>query len=186
MQFSRVDLFIQGHGDEHDPEYHQAQDWNGGDKPQSGFRVDGEGHDHRAEYDKGRTEQQPKRQIQTGLYLIHVRAHTGDQGGDPDPVEGLVGKALDMAVEHVAELRGKAHGGFGGKILGRYGKQQTDEAQSDQKKRHSDHIGSVRRLDAPVDDSGNDQRHEQLKRGLQELEQRPENSLKPVLPKVFH
>ena len=81
-----------------------------------------------------------------------------------------------MVEQGLAELCGDAHCRLGGEELSRDGGHQAHYRQRQEAQAHPPDVARVRsarasRIDAPVDDAGHDQGHQQLEEGLQELEQ---------------
>ena len=177
-------LFVQRHGDQHDAEHDHRQHRYGHREHQRAAHVDGEGHDHRAEHDEGRAQEQSQTEVHARLHLIDVAGHAGDERGGADAVE--VGKAqlLDVGKHRVAQLRGQAHGGLRGEVLGGHAAGQADQAQQHQNRAHAQDVARVAAGDALIDDGGDDEGNDQLKAGLQQLEQRAEDALLPVIPQI--
>ena len=101
-------LSVHRDADEHDAEHHAAKQRDGRRKGQRAFGVDGKGHDHRAENDKGRAQQQTQRQIETGLYLIDIAGQARHHGRGAKSIGLAVGQLLDVFKQLVPDARGKA------------------------------------------------------------------------------
>ena len=84
-----------------------------------------------------------------------------------------------MLHEHVAQLGGKADGRLGREILRGDGAEQAHAAERDQPQAHAHDIARVARGNAFVDDGRHNQRNNQLKGGLQQLEQRRKHAFQP-------
>ena len=89
---SGLDLFIKRCGELHDPEDHQPQQRNGDDEDKGCLNIDREGHDHSAKNNKGRTQQQPECQIQSGLHLVDITGYAGQKCCRTDSLGFAVGK----------------------------------------------------------------------------------------------
>ena len=171
-------------GRQHDGKHDDAQHGDHARENQRAFRVDGERHDHRAEDDEGRTQQQAQAHVHAGLHLIDVAVHAGDERGGADSIQLGVAQRLDMRHEHVAQLGGKADGRLGGEILRGDGTEQPHAAEHDQPQAHAHDEARIARGDAPVDDRRHNQRDDQLKGGFQQLEQRREHTFQPEIPNI--
>ena len=62
----------------HDHKNDQEQKWDRDGEDQGTSCIDGESHDHGAEYDKRTSEQKTKSHIYTVLYLIDIISQAGD------------------------------------------------------------------------------------------------------------
>ena len=91
---------------EHDGE--QRRDRH--DEDERGLRIDSEGHDHCAEHDKRRAQQEPQREIQAILHLIHVAGEAREERRRADPVEVGIAERLDVGKERLAQAGGEAGG----------------------------------------------------------------------------
>ena len=67
-----LNTLVHGHGDEHDAKDHHAEHRDQPHKNQCRLCINGECHDHGAENNEGRPQQQPQRQVHTVLQLIDV------------------------------------------------------------------------------------------------------------------
>ena len=85
-----LDPAVKRDADQHNAEHHERKGRDHGKEPERRLRVDRERHQHRAEDDEGRAQKQAQGQIQTGLDLVHIGGHAGDQRGDADCVQGPV------------------------------------------------------------------------------------------------
>ena len=80
---------------------------------------------------------------------------------------------------------GKAHRRHSGKILRRHRAGKPHDAQSDHDGAHFHNVAPVAAADALIHDTGHNQRHQQLKRGLQQLEQRPKDTFFFIALQIF-
>ena len=167
-------------GPEHHAEHDERKQRDDREEHERGLRIDRKGHGHRAEHDERRAQQEPERQIHARLHLVDVARHPGDDGGGAERVQLREGKALHLFKQRVAQPPGKAHGGLCGKILCGDGGGKPHEAEQQQHAAHAEDIAAVRARYACVDDGGHHERHEELERGLKQLEQRPEHALFPI------
>ena len=78
-----------------------------------------------------------------------------------------------MSKQRIANIRHKADGSLCGKILRRNGKGKPYNAKPNEQQTHSGNVSVVGAGDAVVDDRRDDQRHDQIQRGLQQFKQRP-------------
>ena len=85
-----------------------------------------------------------------------------------------------MRHQRMPEARGKADGGFSGEKLRRHSADQTHKAQKRHDADHAHDMAFVFADDALIDDGGDDERNNQLKRGFKELEQRAEDALTAI------
>ena len=120
-------LLVQGHAKAHDPEHHHTEGRNGHHKNHSRLYIHCKGHDHGAEHNKGRTQEKPQSQVESGLDLIYITGHPGDQSGCADRILLTVGEAPDMGEQIIAQICAKAHRRLGGKILSSQGTGQADK-----------------------------------------------------------
>ena len=118
-----VELFlhpaIERDAGKHDREHNGKQRRDRHDEDERGLRIDGEGHDHRAEHDERRAQQEPQREIQAILHLIHVAGEAREERRRTDPVEVGIAERLDVGKERLAQAGGEAGGRAGGEILRR-------------------------------------------------------------------
>ena len=124
-----VELFlhpaIERDAGKHDREHDGKQRRDRHDEDERGLRIDSEGHDHRAEHDKRRVQQEPQREIQAILHLIHVAGEAREECRRTDPVEVGIAERLDVGKERLAQAGGEAGGRAGGEILRRDRAQKT-------------------------------------------------------------
>ena len=81
-----------------------------------------------------------------------------------------------MVKQRMTHLFRKADSGFGGKKLRCDRADESHHAKRRQQQTHFDGIASVASADALVDDGRDHQWHQQLKRSLQQLEERSQNA----------
>ena len=74
-----LNLFVPGGCPAHDAEHNHRQHRDRHHKNQRHLHIDGKGHDHGAEHDKGRTQEQAQHHVHSVLHLIGVAGHPGDQ-----------------------------------------------------------------------------------------------------------
>ena len=84
-----------------------------------------------------------------------------------------------MLHEYMTQPGGKADGRLGREILRGDGAQQTYAAQRDQPQAHAHDEARVARGNALVDNGRHNQRHDQLKGGFQQFEQRRKHAFQP-------
>ena len=124
-----VELFlhpaIERDAGKHDRKHDGKQCRDRHDEDERGLRIDSEGHDHRAEHDKRRAQQEPQREIQAILHLIHVAGEAREERRRTDPVEVGIAERLDVGKERLAQAGGEAGGRAGGEILRRDRAQKT-------------------------------------------------------------
>ncbi len=176
VQFS-LHPFVQGDAPEHDAEYHQGQHRNGGCKDQRCLYINGERHNHGAKYHKRRAQQQPEGQIHTGLNLVHITGHAGNEGGGAYGVQLCVGQPLYVVKEGMPQFRHKTDGALAAKYWAVMEKNQSHNAKPHQQQAHAYHISPVAAGNACVDDGSNHQGHQQLQQCLKQLEQRSQYRL---------
>ena len=116
---------------------------------------------------------------------MRVRRHAGDQRGRALAVELLVRQLLQMAEQRRADIGREAGRRLRGEELCRDGEDEPRRAQRGYNRAHAQDVGFVGVADARVDDSGHQERNEQLHRRFEELEQRREDGLHAVGPQVF-
>ena len=169
-------LFVPGHGPQHDAEHHHRQQGDRHYKDQRRGHIDGKGHHHGPKHHKGGAQQQPQGQVQAVLHLVDVTGHAGDQGGGARRIHLCKAQLLNMGKQSVAQLGRHPHRGLCGKKLGRNRAHQPNDAQGGHHQAHAPNVPPVPVGDAHVDDGRHHQGDHQLKRGLQQLEQRPQNA----------
>ena len=144
--------------------------------------VDGERHDRRAQHDERRAQKQAQHEVPAGQGLVDVAGQTRDERGRADAVERRKRERLQAGERRMPQLRGKPRRRAGGIVLRRDGGHAADDGQRDQHQAHVYDLGFVDHRDTHVDDRGYDERHQQLERRLQHLEQRREHGLLSVIP----
>ena len=157
---------------EHDGKDHREQKRNDHRKNPRGFDVDRERHDHRTEYHKRRPQQKPQREVKPRLHLIHVACHARHQRRRAESVKLGIGKALHLLKDRVAHTGGKADCRLRRKILRGHGGGKPQKPQPDQKQAPPEQIPAVAGGNAGVDNVCHNQRHKQLQKRLEELEER--------------
>ena len=161
----------------HDAEHHHRQRRDGDDEDQRRLEVDGKSADHGPDHHKGAAQKQPQEHIQPALDQVDVAGHPGDEGGSADGVHLGKAEGLDVRKQRVAQGGGVAHRGPGRKILCGDAAPQAHHGQKQQQPAPREDVAGVARGDAHVDDIGHDQRHQQVKAGLQHFEQRGDDAL---------
>jgi hypothetical protein len=135
-------------------------------------------------------QQQAQREIYTRLHLVDVACHARHHGGCAERVKLRIGKAFDLFKQGVAQPPGKAHGGLCGKILCGDGGGKPHKAEQQKHAAHAQDVPAIRPGHARVDDGGHYERHKQLERSLQQLEQRPKHAFFGITlhinQKLFH
>ena len=170
----RLYLLVQRHGPHHDAENHHGQQRNRHYKHQRAFHINGKSHDHGAEYDNRRAQEQAQHQVHAGLDLVHVTGHAGNHGGCSRFVNISKIQPLDMVKQRLPQTRGKSHRRLGRKKLCRDGRHQPHHCQRQQAQTHPPDMPCIRspctvHIDASVDNAGHHQRHQQLEKGFQQL-----------------
>ena len=89
-----------------------------------------------------------------------------------------------MRKKRTAQAARRAGRGLGGKILRARGAGKAAQAESDQHKAFFQDIRRIAGRNADVDDIRHDERHQKLKRGLEQLEARGQDRLQAVGPQV--
>lgn len=174
-----LNVAVHRNRNQHDGEHDDAQRNDHARENHRAARVDGEGHDHRAEDDERRAQQQAQAHVHARLHLVDVAVHAGDERGGAHRVQLRVAQRLDMLHEHMTQPGGKADGRLGREILRGDGAQQTYAAQRDQPQAHAHDEARVARGNALVDNGRHNQRHDQLKGGFQQFEQRRKYAFQP-------
>ena len=77
------------HGLAHDQIQHQCHQRNDGQEHQRQGQVNAHGHDHCTNYQERRTNHQTNQHGHSGLHLVNVRGHTGDQGRRTEAIQFL-------------------------------------------------------------------------------------------------
>ena len=90
-----------------------------------------------------------------------------------------------MLKQKMTELCREAGRSLCSKPLCRDGRYQSDRRQQNQNPAHFQNIGPVLCSDSRVNDCRHDKRNNQLKGGFQQLEQRCQNRLLPILLQIF-
>ena len=179
-------LMVNRHRDPHDcPDDQRDRNGNAEEKQrQSG--ADRKCHDKRANNNERRSQQQTQGQVHTVLDLIDVTGHPRDQRGGADTVQLAVAQRVNMTVQVPAQRRAKAQCRRGGKVLGRQAAGETDGSQQNQQAAPRPDKSCIPVFDACINDAGDNQRHKQLKTGLQHLEQRRQQGLSLIALDVAH
>ena len=178
-------LAVERNRREHDRKYCGCQQGNGHSKDQCRLHIDRECHNHRAEHDKRRAQQQPDRQIDAGLHLGKIAGHARNERGGAEGIEILIGQPGDMHHEGAAELCGKAGRCFCGEILCKQRCAQSDCGEQNEQSAHAQQIAFVTGGNARVHDGCNDQRHKQFKDRLQHFEERPQDAFFFIIAEIL-
>ena len=178
-------------GHEDDRKDHCGQHRNDGGKDQRGLGVYREGHDHRAEHDEGRAQEQTQHHVDAVLKLIDVARHAREHGRRAERVDVGIRKGVDLAQQRTTHLLGEADGGLRGKELRRDGRGKASRSQTDHQKRIAhDDAGSTAAVDAAVDDRRDHDRHQKIQKRLKQLEQRRKDGffliIRQILEQSFH
>ena len=168
--------------DAHDPKHHCEQHRNHACEDERRFHIDGKGHDHGSEHDKGRAQEEAQHQVHSRLHLVDIAGDPGDQRRGADCIQLLIGKTVQVGKKRPPHLRTAAHCSLGREILSRNRTDQAGQAKKNQDAAPSQHVGSVAVLDSHVDDIRHHKGDQKLQAGLQKLEQRPQDALLPVIP----
>ena len=163
-------LSVERDSGEHDAEYDDAQHGNRDGKDERGLPIDGKRHNHRTEYDDGRTGKEPQRQIHAGLHLRDIACHARDHGRGAHPVDVGEGELLRVSKERRADIFREADRGLGRKILREHRAGEADKSEQHEKSAHAENIGLVACRNADVDDVFHDERNHQLENRFQHLE----------------
>ena len=169
---------------EHHAEHHGKQRRDRTHKNKRQPRVHRKRHDHRAEHHERRAQQQPQREVEPRLHLIHIARHAREQRRCAEGIEVCIAERADMRKQRAAQPRGKAAGGFCGKILRRDRRRQPQKPQQQEKPALAQNVARVAGADALVSDARHDERHDQLKARLQQLERRTEDALFFIFPQI--
>ena len=188
---SALYLLVQRNATQHDGEYNDGQNRNGDHEDQSNVAIYRKGHDGGTEHDDRGAQKQAQDHVDPRLNLIDVAGHAGHQGGGSDLVGLGVGEGLNMYEQIVSQLGGTAYGRLGRKILRGHRAGQSHHGQQHQHGCHAEYEQLVAApVDAAVNDGGHHQRNQQVKAGLQQLEQRRGDAFPGVLlektEKHFH
>ena len=143
---------VHGHGDQHDAKNDQAQHRNQSGKHKRRIKINGECHDHGAEYHEGRPKQQPQGQIHTVLHLIDIGGHAGHHSGCTDGIDLGIGKSQNMRHNTVPQTSRKSNCRFCRKKLGSKCADHAHDTQSDHHKAHFDDIALITILDTGIHD----------------------------------
>ena len=176
--------FVQRVGDDHDPEHHHAQQRDGDHKDPGGPHIHGERHDHGTNHHERAAQEQAQEEVQTALHLIDVTGHAGDEGAGAHGIHLGKAKPLDVLKQSMAQGGGIAHRRLGREILGRQAAGKAHNGQQQQDAAPHKDIVEIMCCNAHVDDVCHDQRHKQVERGFQHLEQRCKHSLALVAVQV--
>ena len=145
---------------DHNAQHHSAKDGNGHHENQGAAHINGEGHDHGAKHHEGGPEQQAQGQVETGLDLVHVAGHPGNQGVRAQGVQLGIGQRLDVVEQGLAQAGGKAHGTFGSVPLGGKGEAHFQNGQSQHQPEAQPNVVGIAAHNAFVDDVRHHQRHQ--------------------------
>ena len=168
------------HRDTHDEVDDDGQHRNRDREDEGRAGIHDEGHDGGAEDDEGRAQQQAQRHVHAGLDLVHVPRHAVDQRRQADLLAISQTEGLDVLEEGLLGVAGEEAGRLGREVLRRDGDGQPRQRKGEEDEDHAHDVWSVPRRYACVDDRGDDERHEELKDGFQELEERREDALAPI------
>ena len=180
-----LDPAVHRHGDQHDTEDHKTQHRDHARKDRSSFDINGKGHDHCAEYHKGRPEQQSQGQIYAILDLVHIRSHPCDHGRGTHPVDFRIGQAQQMLHHRMTQTGSKTHRRFRREILCSHSAGKAHNTEKDHNQHHFDHIALVLASNANIHDFCHHQRNQQFEGCLQQFKQRAKNTFLAITPNVF-
>ena len=166
---------------QHDAENNHAQNGNQHREHKRRRYVNRKRHNHRAEDDEGRAQEQSKCQIDAVLHLIDVAGKARDERGVALFIQLRIGKPSDAGKYLMAQFSGESDRRARGEPLRRNRTYKPDECQRNQKTAHAQNIGRVGIGDAAVDNRGHDKRHAKFKRCLKQLEKRPQNRFFDIL-----
>ena len=181
----QLDLAVFRHRDRHDPVDHQGQQRDRDDKDQRAFDIDRKRHDHRAEDDDGRAQEQAQGHVDPGLHLVDVTRHAGDQRGGSRAVHPCKIQFHDV-IKHSLTQRGRrSDRRLCRKILCRdtHGKAHAGQQKQDQS--HLQDVGHILVRDADIDDPGHDERHKKLEDRFKQLKARCQNRFLPVFLQIL-
>ena len=100
----RLHFFIKRDTDEHNTKYDHGKQWNGDNKYQCCFNINGKCHDHCSKYDKRRTEKQTKYKVHTVLYLINITRHSCDQCCRSNGIHLCKRETFNMCKQRMTQL----------------------------------------------------------------------------------
>ena len=171
-----LSLFVNWHCCAHNSVNYNGDHRNRNQEDQANLHINGKGHDHCTHNNKRGTKEQTQHHVHTSLCLIHIIGDPCHKGRSSKHIQFSVGKPADMEKKLLAKGSAESHGCLCRKILC---SQRTCKA--DHSKQYHDHtlvpdIDIVLILNADIHDSGNNQRHDQLKGGLQHFEQRSQKT----------
>ena len=175
---------VQRAGGGHDAEHDDAQQRDGDHKDQRRADIDRKGHDHGTDDHERAAQEQAQKQVQSALHLIHVAGHAGDEGAGAQRIHLGKAQALDVLKQRMAQSRGVAHSSLCRKILRGQTAGQADGGQHEQQPAPQKDIVEIMGGDADVDDVCHDQRHEQIERCFQHLEERRKDAFALVALQV--
>ena len=183
-------FFIDRHGNPHNQVNRQSDQRHSDQENDRQFRADGKCHHNRTDDDERRTQEQTKHHVDTGLRLVDIAGHTGDQCRCSDLIQFIVTETVNVSKQRFSQCRSKSHRRFCSKILRRQGTYQSQHAQSDHQCTHPPDVRLVPVLDTDIDDVCHNNRNQQFKTGFQHFKQRCDDRLFfirfQILKHLFH
>ena len=187
---TRLCLSKERNADDHDAVHDERKNRNRDHKDKRRPHIDRKCHDHRAEHDERAAQEKAQPHVKTCLRLIDIAREARDQRTRPDPIELREGQRFDVVKCRLPEVCAEAGARLRGEPLRREAAEESRERKKHENHNTGDDIRPVISRDADVDDLRDDKRHKQIKKSLEELEERRKNTLLPVLPevdaKLFH
>ena len=162
----------------------KADERRGDKKDERQFHADGQRHNDGAEYHERRAQQQAQDQIDPSLRLIDIRGQAGDESAGADAVQFRVRKRVDVLEQRRAHRSAEAHRRLRRKELRRDGADETEHAEHHHDQRRAPHRRRVAIGDGIVDDVGHQERHNQFKARLQQLEQRADDAFELIILQI--
>ena len=143
----------------HDAQQHQGQNGNGHKIDGGELGADAQGREGGKDQHHGAANGHADAHLEGHLQGGHIGGQPGHNGGGGELVD--VGKAvvLDTVVHVVPQILGKACGGLGSIVGRQHPKEQGDQGAQQQQQGLLPHHGHIARGNAPVIQSGHDQRN---------------------------
>ena len=124
----------------------------------------------------GASEHEAEEEVDPILNLVRIVCEPRDECRGAEPVDVCARKTEDVAEQVVSKGRAKARAELCAEVLGRGGTGPADDPHDDEGGGAEHDVPPVCRGDALVHDARHNERHEELKRSLQKLEERGEGA----------
>ena len=177
-------LLIKRHRNHHNTENHHRKHRNCHHKNQSRLHINRKSHNHSPEHNKRRTQKQTQHHIHPILHLIRITRHPRNQRRSPDSIHLRKRQPLNMSKQSMLHLSRKPNRCLRSKILSRNRTHQPDHPQHYHNQAHLPDIPPVPITDTRINNSRHNQRHQQLKRSLQQLKKRRQNRLLLIILQI--